>query len=216
MLPFVLERQSGKGDDYISMIWRDGEQIWGEQFDVDDVLTAATFVFAAGSETTAAGVANGLYLLLSQPELQERVRGGGERAVKHLVEETLRLVGPVEYRPRRAKRDVTVGHVQIRKGEQVFALTACANRDPAHYERPNEVDIDRRSPRDHFAFFVGPRTCPGQNFARLQMEVVLSAALERLRNLRLDPSGPPPQFAGMLLRRWEPLHALFTGTARAT
>jgi cytochrome P450 len=213
--PFVLARRSGEGDDFISMIWRDAEVLFGDDYRDEDVVGVAQLAFLAGAGTTSYGIANGLYLLMTQPELQEELRRGGTRAVRAFVEESLRLFGPVVFRGRRALRDTVVAGQPIKRGDAVFMLSTAGSRDPAHFECPADVRLDRPAPRDHFSFgFSGsPRTCAGQGLARLELEQIFAVVVERLRDLRLDPDAPPPVYTEVLQRRWAPLHALFTVAA---
>jgi cytochrome P450 len=153
---------------------------------------------------------NCLYLLLTQPELQATVRAGGTEATRALVEETLRLYGTIAWRPRTAMRDLELGGRMIRQGEQVVALTAGVQRDPDHYENASEVRLDRDKPKDHFAFWRGPRQCPGRALARMELVSIVSVLLERVDALRLDPDAEPPQLVDWVQRHWTPLHATFT------
>jgi cytochrome P450 len=211
VLPFVLERRSGEGDDFISMLWRDGESFFGGPFDELDVTATAVHTFSAGSNTTASVANAALYLLLTRDGLRDQVERGGEAALAAFAEEALRLYSSVSFAGRRATADVELGGTTIRKGEFVVARTGAANRDPEHYPEPQEVALDRRAPRDHFAFYQGPKICAGQGLARYQIQRIVSVALERLpADLRLDPDRPQPSFAGAMLRSWSPLHVLFT------
>jgi cytochrome P450 len=139
------------------------------------------------------------------PELEQ-----SDTKLRSFVEETLRLYGQLEFRPRRAKHDLVLAGTEIKKGELVLVLTAAANRDPAHYGCPSSLNLERPSPRDHFAFFMGPRTCPGQSLARFQTQRTLKVVVDRLRDLRLDAGADAPEWRGAVVRRWEPLHCLFT------
>jgi len=125
------------------------------------------------------------------------------------VEESLRLFGPLAYRPRWAKEDVQLGGQVIKKGEKVIAVSTAASRDASHYACPAQVDLERRAPRDHFSFWQGPHTCPGRGLARVELAAILDSLLARTRDMHFDPDAPPPRFRFEILRRWEPLHALF-------
>ena len=207
--PYVRARRNRAGDDLISMVWRDAEQLFGEDWDELDVLGLVTAVWEGGSGTTMYSTANGLYLLLTRPDLREQVEAGAPKAVPNLIEEALRLYGPVFMRPRIAVRDVELGGVSIRRGEQVVLLLVSGSRDPDHYAHAPEPDLARKAPRDHLAFMFGPRTCPGQALGRVELEEIVAALLDRLPSMRLDPEAEPPVFRGLLTRRWLPLNVVF-------
>jgi cytochrome P450 len=214
LTPFVEARRDGKGEDLISIFWRDAEELMGPGFTVRDVTSQVTLAFNAGADTTAAMTAAGIYLLATQPDLQHKVREGGQRTVAAFVEEALRLWGTLIFRPRYAKQDLTIGGVEIREGEMIVALSGAAQRDPSHYDHSSLVDLDRERPRDHFGFFRGPRQCPGRALARLELVTIFSVLLERLQDIKLEPSSSQPRFADLMLRRWKPLHATFRDARR--
>jgi cytochrome P450 len=153
---------------------------------------------------------NGLYLLLTRPELQETLRAGGRKAVDGFVEESLRIHGVLHLIPLRVNEDCEVGGVFAPKDSTVMPMLAAANLDPDHYENPWQVDLNRVSPRDHTAFFMGGRSCVGMWLARGELAVIFTRVLERLRDLRLDPEREVPRMKGFLLRDFRPLHTLFT------
>jgi cytochrome P450 len=215
LLPIVRARSSGAGNDMISRLWRDAPELFEDDFDELDILGNAKTMFDGGSRTTVYAASNALYLLLTRPGLQEELRSGGATAVERFVEESLRLFGPVVFRPRVALKDVEVGGVLVKKGETAIAIGLLANRDPARYERPDDVDLHRTAPRDHLSFYFGARACTGQALARAELEEIVSVVLERLEDLRLDPDAEPPSYREFLMRSWRPLHVLFTAPRSA-
>ena len=58
------------------------------------------------------------------------------------------------------------------------------NRDAATFTDPDTLDV-RRSARNHLAFGYGVHQCLGQNLARAEMEIALTALLSRIPSLRL-------------------------------
>jgi cytochrome P450 len=209
LVPYVRKAESGGADNLISTIWRDAERLFGSGWSEADVVATAFGVWEGAVGTTMYGTANGLYLLLTDAGLQEQLRAGDERLIKNLGEETLRLFGPFAYSSRFAKQDTELGGHAIRRGELVIAMTNCAGRDPEKYECAHRVDLERPAPRDHFSFYQGPRACPGQGLARIQMGATFDVVLDRLQHLRLDPEADAPRFREVLQRRWAPLHAVF-------
>jgi cytochrome P450 len=212
LLPFVRERRSGTGDDMISRLWRDAPDVFDRDFDELDILGNIKVMFDGGSRTTVYGTSNALYLLLTRPTLQDVLRDGGAKAVERFTEESLRLFGPVVFRPRVALRDVELAGKRIRKGETAVAMSLMANRDARRYACPTEVDLARPAPRDHLSFYFGARACTGQALARAELEEITTAVLDRLAGLCLDPDGEPPRYRALLVRGWQPLHVLFTAT----
>ena len=59
-----------------------------------------------------------------------------------------------------------------------------ANRDPAAFERADEVVIDRQLNR-HVAFGVGIHRCAGSNLARMELRVAVETWLRRIPEFRL-------------------------------
>lgn len=190
-------------------MWRDAETLFGPGDRTADVIGTVNVAFSGGSSSIAAAAANYVYILLTRVDLQAGIRAGAEAARSNLVEEALRLYGPTVLRPRVAKRDTQLGGVDIEKGALVILVAGAANLDEARYDHADEVDLDRRAPRDHFTFHAGPRACPGQGLARLQLGTVLSVLVERLVDLRRDPDTEPPRYQDHFRRQWRPLHALF-------
>jgi cytochrome P450 len=170
-------------------------------------------MWEGGAGSTPPSTSNGIYTMLANPELEGELRAGGtdgETAIKNLIEESLRLWGPVYHRPRVARRDTELNGQAIKKGDVALTLTVAGSRDESHYACPHAVDLHRKAPRDHFAFYKGPRTCAGQGLARLELEEAMMAILSRLDDVRLDPDREPPRLTGLFMRRWEPLHVVFT------
>jgi cytochrome P450 len=191
-------------------VWRDARIVFGDEYDERDVVGTAAHMWEAGTGTSGSATASALYWLLPSPELQEQVRAGGGNSVMRVVEESLRLAGPVSFRPPRfAVHDTEVGGVPIKKGERVISLIGAANRDPQKYACPHDVDLGRRAPRDHFAFWAGRRICAGQGLGRATAEANVAVLLERVRDLRPDPGAEPPSYQGQMLRAWKPLHTQF-------
>ena len=207
--PFVLRRRSRPGDDLISALWRDGPQLLPEWSELD-VLANLRMMIQGGADTTAHAIANACMLLLTQPTLSEEIRSGGESKANTFVEEVLRLHGPVHFRSRSTLADVTIVGCPFLRGDAVIPVVAAANRDPTHYERPEEVNLDRQSPTDHFAFHFGIRMCVGSALARAEILDAVNALLARMVDLKPDASLQPPRFTGWLLRSYCPINVRFT------
>lgn len=160
--------------------------------DVTNVVRTATFLFAAGQETTARLLAVALKYLAERPELQEELRADKAR-VPNFIEEALRIESPVKADFRLVKRTTTVGGVEVEAGTALMLLNGAANRDPRRFDCPAEFQADRPNSRAHMAFGRGNHTCPGGPLARAEGRVSLERILDRLRDIRLSEEhhGPP-------------------------
>jgi cytochrome P450 len=187
--------------------------------DVTSVVRTATFLFAAGQETSARLLAAGLKHLAEHPELQDELREHRDR-IPNFVEEALRVESPVKTDFRLAVRTTTIGNVHVPAGTPVMLLNGAANRDPRRFECPHQVRADRADARAHIAFGRGPHTCPGGPLARAEGRVSIERLLDRTRDIRLSEEhhGPP----GARRFRYEPtwilrglteLHLEFTPVA---
>jgi cytochrome P450 len=153
--------------------------------DVTSVVRTATFLFAAGQETTARLLAGALKHLAEHPDLQDQLRGDRDR-IPDFLEEVLRVESPVKADFRLARRTTTVGGVEVTAGTPVMLLNGAANRDPRRFECPAEFRMDRPNVQSHLAFGRGIHSCPGGPLARAEGRVSIERILQRTRNIRLS------------------------------
>ena len=144
-----------------------------------------------GGEAVTHNCGQMLFLMLTRPELMERVRTRPE-ARGPVLDELLRHIPhrSTVGLARIALEDVEVGGHRIAAGEPVYVSYLAANRDPAVFPDPDRIDPDRR-PNPHLAFGNGPHYCTGAVLARLQTELLVDTLLDRLPALRL--AVPPDQ-----------------------
>ncbi len=164
----------------------------GSTPEVVAVVRTATFLFAAGQETTARLLAVGLKYLCEYPELQDELRAHRDR-IPNFIEECLRIESPVKADFRLARRTTEVAGVEISAGTPVMMLNGAANRDPRLFECPAEFRIDRPNAKAHLAFGRGVHSCPGGPLARVEGRVSIERILDRMRDIRLSEEhhGPP-------------------------
>ena len=157
----------------------------GSTPEVTAVVRTATFLFAAGQETTARLLATSLKYLSEYPELQDELRAHHER-IPDFIEEALRIESPVKADFRLARRATTVGGVEIAPGTPVMLLNGAANRDPRRFECPAEFRLDRPNAREHIAFGRGVHSCPGGPLARAEARISIERILDRTQDIRLS------------------------------
>ncbi|HEV3351545.1 MAG TPA: cytochrome P450 [Acidimicrobiales bacterium] len=160
--------------------------------DVSAVVRIATFLFAAGQETTARLLAAAMKYLAEEPSLQDELRDHRDR-IPNFIEEALRIESPVKADFRLARRAATVGEVGVDAGTPVMLLNGAANRDPRRFECPAEFRADRPNAIEHIAFGRGAHSCPGGPLARAEGRISVERILDRTRNIRLSEEhhGPP-------------------------
>jgi cytochrome P450 len=169
-----------------------------------ELLAMLLILLVGGHETTVNLIANGLLALLRDREKFEQLRTtpGIERPA---VEEMLRYDAPVQYSGRIARADTSIGGVAIRKGDHVRVLLAAANRDPAMFPRPDDLELEREM-NAHVAFGTGIHHCLGAPLARLEGEIALAALVRRFPEMRLDETRPLRYRPAAVLRGMEALH----------
>jgi cytochrome P450 len=76
-------------------------------------------------------------------------------------------------------RDATLAGVQVPADSHLLLMWGAANRDPAHFEAPNEFRLNRSGAKGHVTFGKGVHFCVGAALARLEAQIVLRTLLER-------------------------------------
>jgi cytochrome P450 len=180
----VQQRKQDPRDDLASGLIAVEEA--GERLSWEELFATIILLFLAGHETTVNLIGNGMLALLRHPEQLERLRRDpalGPTA----VEEVLRYESPVHVTARIATVDLEVGGVPVGAGEQVIVAVAAANRDPAVFADPDQLDVGRRDNR-HLSFSAGMHYCLGAALARLEGEVAFGALLREFETIELaDP-----------------------------
>jgi cytochrome P450 len=175
--------------------------------DVAAGLTIIHTLLSAGGESTTSLLGNAVNMLATMPELQRRVRDDNA-LVAPFIEEVLRLESPFRYHLRHVPRTTELCGVTIPTESTMLLFWGAANRDPAEYERPDEVVLDRATPRHHLAFGRGIHLCVGAPLARLEAQVILTQFLQRTRDFTLDPARPPERMRSLMVRRFTSLPLL--------
>ena len=196
--PFVESRRQTPVGDFLSDLVH--AEVDGETLPEERLWGFLRLLLPAGAETTYRVFGNALFALLNNPEILRRVQAD-PTLIPAVVEETLRWETSVTMVSRRATVDTEIAGCPIASGSTVAVITGAANRDPNHFDRPDEFDIDRPAAL-HMAFGTGPHQCLGMHLARLELHAGLEIVLQRLPNLRFDPTdpGPTPIIEGFAFR----------------
>ncbi|XP_054165940.1 cytochrome P450 3A30-like [Oppia nitens] len=136
----------------------------------------------AGYETTSTALSFSLFLLAQNPQIQEQLRrqinsSSSSELLNAVWMESLRLFPPVtSFITRIVERDVSVDNLRIPAQTVVQLPLFQLHRDADLWPNPDRFDPNRfiTTVSPHFlAFGLGPRDCPGRQFARiLALEVI--------------------------------------------
>jgi cytochrome P450 len=164
----------------------------GELPEVIDVVRVAANVFAAGQETTVRLLGTTLQFIAERPDLQQLLRERRE-LIPNFVEEALRIESPVKGDFRLARRRTAMAGVDIPAGATLMVVNGAANRDPCHFEDPDEFRVERDNAREHLAFGRGVHSCPGGSLARMETRVSIERLLDRTERIAISEAhhGPP-------------------------
>jgi cytochrome P450 len=161
-----------------------GDKLTPEELDANIGL-----LFGAGHETTTNLIGNGLLALQRQPDQWERLKSDPS-LIPNAVEELLRYDSSVQLTGRVTNTEVELSSVTLGPSESIIALLGAANRDPAQYPDPDRLDVGREHIRP-MSFGGGIHHCLGAQLARLEAELVFTALIERIPNIRLPEKDAP-------------------------
>lgn len=181
-------------------------EVNGCPFDPNDAIADALLLLDGGAETTRTVIAWTILNLISNPAEMVKLRNGADLTVA--VEEMIRYVTPIHNMCRVAKVDAEVNGVTIPKGNQVVLMYSSANRDEAHFDRPEEFLVDR-TPNNHISFGFGTHFCLGASLARLEIRVFFEELLRRTSGWKLTPGTEPVEMANAFVRGIESAHVDF-------
>ncbi|PPK71427.1 cytochrome P450 [Actinokineospora auranticolor] len=169
----------------------------------EDAVRIALTLLLGGHDTTAQMITLGVVTLLAHPEALAAIRADRD-LLPAAVDELLRMVSVTDLSGVRvADADIEIDGAAIRAGEGLIFSSSMANRDPAVWPEPYELDFlrERKDPkasgRRHLTFGYGIHQCLGQNLARLELEIAFDVLFTRLPDLALEtPSDALPYRSG--------------------
>ena len=194
----IAERRAHPADDLISGLCT-VETSDGRLSD-REIISTIVLLLNAGHEATVNSLGNGMVSMLAAPDAWESVRS--ERVTSRTaVEEMIRFDPPLQLFERWVLADhVSYAGRNFVRGEKIAMLFGSANRDPRHFDEPDEFIIDRGD-ASHITFGGGIHTCIGAPLARLE----LSVALERMAAVTPDLTltGPPVRKQAFVIHGYE-------------
>ena len=188
------EKDNGNGGDALSEV---------------ELLQNCVFLLNAGHETTTNLIGNALISLQEWPEQREQLKADLKQAASDeereqimglAVDEFLRFESSNQLSNRRALQATQVNGFDLPAGALITLCIGAANRDPAVYANPEQLDL-RRSGNKHLAFGFGVHQCAGLSLARLEGRVAIGRFLQRFPDVQLTQApqrGGRARFRGFL------------------
>ena len=192
-------------DDLATKIMTTPDPETGKCFTPDEMIDQVAIFFLAGHETSASALGWALYLLATNPEMQDRVAAEAAEVIdpdvpyfsaasklkltRDVFREAMRLYPPV---PMMVRENTCPEHFRnrdIRKGSQIVLSPWHLHRHERLWDRPDEFDPERwqtkagkASMREaYIPFSAGSRVCPGSGFAMIEGPLILGMLVQALR-----------------------------------
>ncbi|AGL18903.1 cytochrome P450 [Actinoplanes sp. N902-109] len=198
LVSLIRQKRGEPGDDLLSALIaaRDDDDRLSE----DELTSLAFLTLIAGYENSVNLIGLSLFTLLRHPAQWQALRDD-PALLPGAVRELMRYEPPAPVALRRfATEDIEIGGVLVPAGDTVLVSIAAADRDPAQWPAPDELDLHRDTAAQ-LSLGYGIHYCLGAPLARLEAEVAIAAVLRRLPVLEL--TGEPvwrPSFRSRALR----------------
>jgi cytochrome P450 len=204
VLKIIAERRAeGSQDrgDLLSMLMQatydDGSHMNDKQLR-DEVMT----LFIGGHETTAIALSWALYLVVTHPEVKQKLMDELDSVLEGrlanvndlprltytdmVIQETLRLYPPAWQTQREALEDVEIGGYTVKKGSTLMISPYLTHHDARWWTNPDEFIPERFAPENvqeqykyaYFPFGGGPRVCLGNQFVMMETKLVLATMMQ--------------------------------------
>jgi cytochrome P450 len=192
LIPHLVEvvehRRRHLGDDVLSGLLLVEEE--GDRLDTAELIAFVALLYIAGHETTVNLIGNATLALLQHPDELRRMQADPSRD-DQAVDELLRYNGPVRVTVRVPMTEVRYqgapgqGEVVVEPGTVVTTLLSAANHDPAVFDDPHTLHLDRPNANRHLAFAAGIHYCLGASLAKLEAQVAVGTLIRRFPNLAI-------------------------------
>ena len=196
-------RNATPEDDLLQMLLDVQDEDTGERMSDRQIRDEVITLFVAGHETTVNAIAWAVFELGRNPEIYAKAKAEiqtiiGTRTpsfddvpkltyLANLVNETLRLYPPAYAIPRVSIADDEILGYRIPKNTNIMLNIFAIHRHPKYWHEPLTFNPDRFANLDlkgdrkytFFPFGGGPRICIGNNFALMEMILILTVLLQQ-------------------------------------
>jgi cytochrome P450 len=186
----IEQRRERAGDDIISFLVE--AEMEGRPLVDDEILSIASLLFFAGTDSTGSMIAYSMAFLAKHPGHRQRLIDDPS-SIPAAAEELIRVHG-FHHNVRDVAHDVEIAGVQLKTGDRILVHTGGANHDPEAFPNPGEVDFGRDA-GSNLTFGTGIHRCLGAPLARLQLTVALEEFNATIPDYRL-PEGQDIEYVG--------------------
>ncbi|NNJ02737.1 cytochrome P450 [Streptomyces sp. PKU-MA01144] len=185
----IAERRARPGGDLVSALISAHDE--GETLSEQEMVSTCVLLLNAGHEATVNTTANGWWTLFRHPAELARLRAD-HSLLSTAVEELMRYDTPLQMFERWVLDDIEIGGTVVPRGSELALLFGSANRDPARFERPGELDLGRAD-NPHITFGAGVHYCLGAPLARVELAASFGELLRQAPTMRLaaEPEWKP-------------------------
>ena len=191
-------RKEDSKDDLLSMLIDMRDEDTGEAMDNRQLRDEVMTIFVAGNETSSNALAWMLYLLSQNPEaeakmvaeIDSKLDAGVELTynnvlefhyVRQVIDESMRIYPPAWTVGRRNYEEDEIAGYRIAKNTNVLIPIMYFHTSDKFWDEPMKFKPERFAPElrnkiDRFVYLPfggGPRFCIGNNFALLEMQIIL-------------------------------------------
>ncbi len=207
----IQEKRANPDESVLSYVTHTEVQLPDETRPLTDgeIINIIDHLYIGGNETTTFALTSGMWLLVQNPDIQDELRHDPDK-LRLWVNEVLRLESPTQGMDRHTSADTEINGVAIPQGSHIHIRYAAANRDPAQYSCPADIDLTRDNGHRHLAFSIGESHCPGAGLSRLEQRIATGILLDRLENIRFTENRNSFQHeVNFTLRAFSGLHLTF-------
>ncbi|HEY3385692.1 MAG TPA: cytochrome P450 [Saprospiraceae bacterium] len=182
-------QQSGdRPDDLLSMLLDSTYEDTGLGMNEDQLIDECLILFVAGHETSANALSWMIYLLGTHMDEQQRLKTADKSTQVHMISnvihESMRLYPPAWVVDRVSLEDDHILDYHIPKGTLWLLYIRGMHRHPDYWKEPDEFIPDRwndpaLNKEAYMPFGSGPRMCIGEHFAMMEMQLILTAIVNR-------------------------------------
>lgn len=208
---FLAERraEAEQKEDLISTLLH--SEVEGRPLTDEEMVNIMFLFMFAGLDTVTSSMSCMYGWLGRHPEERNRL-AADHSLIPAAIEELLRYESPVPSGMRYAEEDIDLGDgLLIHAGEAIHAVWSSANVDPAAFDDPLTVKLDRGR-TNHIVFASGTHRCLGSHLARLELRIATEELLRAVPDFEVD-SAEPLEYDNVAVRAALKLPVKFTPTS---